>query len=70
MFSETDIINMLEFLIDNIIDMSHGRFFQQSRHCHWIKLRSSGLAYLFHYSHVADSIQGLYKENERKLALT
>jgi len=40
MLSETDIIKMLEFLIDNIIVMSDGRVFQQS---HENKLRSSRL---------------------------
>jgi hypothetical protein len=45
MLSETDIIKILEFLIDNIIAMSDGRVFQQS---HGNKLPSSRrLASLF-----------------------
>ena len=54
-FSETDIFNMLEFLIDNIgIPMG--------TNC------APLLADLFYYSYEADFIQGILKKNETKLA--
>ena len=36
-FSETDIINMLEFLIDNIFVMSGGRFFNRQSAYLWVE---------------------------------
>jgi hypothetical protein len=64
--SETDIINMLEFLIDNIFVIFGGRVFQVSipmgTYC------APLLADLFLYSYEADFIQGLLKKNEKKLA--
>jgi hypothetical protein len=63
-FSETDIFNMLEFLIDNIFAMFGGRVFQQTvmgTNC------APLLADLFLYSYEADFIQGLLKKNEKKL---
>ena len=65
-FSETDIFNMLEFLIDNIFVMFGGRVFQVG-----IPVgtnRAPLLADLFLYSYEADFIQGLLKKNENKLA--
>ena len=50
-FSEIDIFNMLEFLINNIFAMFGAPL----------------LADLFLYSHEADCIQGLLKKNEKKL---
>jgi hypothetical protein len=68
LFSETDFINMLEFLIDNIFVIFGGRVFQQTVG----KLVDTNcdplLADLFLYSCEADFIQGLLKENEKKLA--
>jgi hypothetical protein len=64
--SETDIINMLEFLIDNIFVIFGGRVFQVSTpmgtYC------APLLADLFLYSYEADFIQELLKKNEKKLA--
>jgi hypothetical protein len=65
-FSETDIFNMLEFLIDNIFVMFGGRVFQQSAYlwvptvlfpptCSFIRMRQT-------------SYMGLFKKNEKKLA--
>ena len=56
-FSETDIFNMLEFLIDNIFVMFGGRVFQQTV---GIPMGTN--------SYEADFIQGLLKKNEKKLA--
>jgi hypothetical protein len=57
-FSETDIFNMLEFLIDNIFAMFGGRVFQQTV---GIPMGTNCvlLADLFLYSYEADFIQGL-----------
>jgi hypothetical protein len=62
----TDIIKILEFLIDNIFIMFGGRVFQQTVGI------PTGTNYvllvdLFLYSHEADFIQGLLKKNEKKL---
>jgi hypothetical protein len=65
-FSETDIFNMLEFLIDNIFVMFGGRVFQQTV---GIPMGTNCLlADLFLYSYETDFIQGLLKKNEKKLA--
>ena len=65
--SDTDIIKMLQFLIDNIFIMFGGRVFQQTvgmpTGTNYVLL----LADLFLYSHEADFIQGLLKKNEKKL---
>ena len=64
MFSETDIINMLEILIDNIFVLFGGRVFHQTvgipmgTHC------ASPLADLFFYSYEADFIQGFLKKRK------
>jgi hypothetical protein len=65
--SETDIILMLEFLIDNILVMFGGRAFQQTVSIHmpmgkqWAPLPVD----LFLYSYEEDFIQGLSKKNEK-----
>ena len=70
-FSETDIINMLEFLIDNIFVIFGGRVFQQTIGIPGIPMGTNCaplLADVFLYSYEADFIQGLLKENEKKQA--
>ena len=62
-FSETNIINMLEFLIDNIFVIFGGRVFQQSAYL-WVQTAPL-LADLFLYSQEADFIQELLQENEK-----
>jgi hypothetical protein len=65
--SDTDIITMLEFLIDNIFIMFGERIFQQTvgipTGTNYILLLSD----LLLYSHEADFIQGLLKKIEKKL---
>jgi hypothetical protein len=68
MFSETDIINMLDFLIDNIFVMFGGCIFQQIVGIPMGTNFAPLPVDLFLYSHEADFIQGLLKENEKKLA--
>jgi hypothetical protein len=67
-FSETDIFNMLEFLIDNIFVMFGGRIFQQTVGMPMGTNCAPLLADLFLNSYEADFIQGLLKKNEKKLA--
>jgi hypothetical protein len=67
-FSETDIINMLECLIDNIFVMFGGLALQQTVCMPMDTNCASLLADLFLYSYDVDLIQGLLKKNERKLA--
>ena len=67
-FSETDIFNMLEFLIDNIFVMFGGRIFQQTVGIPMGTNCAPLLADLFLNSYEADFIQGLLKKNEKKLA--
>jgi hypothetical protein len=67
-FSETEIINMLEFFIENTFAMLSGRVFQQTV---GIPMRTNStplLPDLFFYSYDVDFIQGLHKKNEKKLA--
>ena len=66
-FSETDIIKMLEFLIDNIFVMFGGRVFRPIVGIP-MDTNSALLIELFLYSYEADFIQGLPKKNEKKLA--
>jgi hypothetical protein len=68
MFSETDIINMLDFLIDNIFVMFDGCVFQQIVGIPMDTNCAHLLVDLFLYSYEADFIQGLLKKNEKKLA--
>ena len=55
--SETDIINMLEFLIDNIFAVFSGRVFQQTVGIPMATNCAPLLADLFLYSYEADFIQ-------------
>ena len=66
MFSETDIINMLEFLIDNIFVIFGGRVFQQTVGIPMGTNCAPLLADLFLYSYEADFIQGLLKKKEKR----
>ena len=68
MFSETDIINMLDFLIHNIFVMFGGCVLQQIVGIHMGTNCAPLLVDLFLYSHEAAFIQGLFKKNEKKLA--
>ena len=65
-FSETDIITMLKFVIDNIFAMFGGRVFQQTVDIPMGTNCAPLLANLFFYSYEADFIQGLLKKNEKK----
>ena len=67
-FSETDIINMLECLIDNIFVILGGRDFQQTVGIPMGTNYAALLADLFLYSYQADFIQGHVKKSEKKLA--
>jgi hypothetical protein len=67
-FSETDIINMLEFLIDNIFVIFGGRVFQQTVGKPMGTICAPLFADLFLYSYEAEFIQGLLKKSEKKLA--
>ena len=67
-FSETDIINMLECLIDNIFVMFGGLALQQTVRIPMGTNCASLLADVFLYSYEVDLIKGLLKKNERKLA--
>ena len=67
-FSETDIINMLEYLIDNIFVIFGGRVFQQTVGIPMGTICAPLLADVFVYSYEADFIQGLLNKNEKKLA--
>ena len=67
-FNETDIIKMLEFLIDNIFVMFGGCVFQQTVGIPMGTNCAPLLADLFLYSDEADFIQGLHKKNEKVLA--
>ena len=67
-FSETDIINMREFLIDNIFVMFGGCVFQQTVGIPIGTNCAPFLADLFLYLHKVDFIQELLTKNEKKLA--
>ena len=67
-FSETDIFNMLKFLIDNLFVIFGGRVFQQTIGIPMGTNCAPLLVNLFLYSYEADFIQGLLKKNEKKLA--
>ena len=68
MFSETDIIIMLDFLIDNIFVMFGGCIFQQIVGIPMGTNCAPLLVDLFLYLYEADFIQGLLNKNEKKLA--
>ena len=66
--SETHIINILEFLIDNIFVMFGGSVFQQVVGMHACTTCTPLLVDLFLHSFEADFIQGFLKKNEKYLA--
>ena len=66
--SETDIINMFEFVIDFIFAMFGGCVFQQTFGISMGTTSVPLLADLFLYSHEADFMQELLKKSEKKLA--
>ena len=65
---ETDIVSMLEFLLDNIFIVFNGQIFQQTigipvgTNCAPLRVD------LFLYSYEAEFIQGLLKSGKKKLA--
>jgi len=59
---------MFEFLIDNIFVAFNGRVLQQTVDISMGTNCAPLLADVFLYSYNADFIQGLLKENERKIA--
>jgi hypothetical protein len=67
-FSETDIINIREFFIDNIFVIFGGRVFQQTVGMPLGTNCAPLLADLFLYSYEADFMQGLLKKNEKKIS--
>jgi hypothetical protein len=66
-FYETDIIDVLECLIDNIFVMFGGRVFRQTVGIPMGTNCAPLLADLFLYSYKADFIQVFLKKNEKKL---
>ena len=66
--TETDIVNMLEFLLDNIFVMFGGQIFQQTIGIPMGTDCVPLLADLFLYSYEAEFIQGLLKSGKKKLA--
>jgi hypothetical protein len=68
MLSETDIINMLHFFIDNIFAMFGGLFFQQTVGIIMGSNCALRFADLFLYSYETDFMQGFLKKTEKKLA--
>jgi hypothetical protein len=67
-FSEIDIINMLESLIDNVFLMFLGRVLQQTVGIPMGTNCAPFLVDVFLYSYETDFVQGLLKKNEKKLA--
>ena len=67
-FSETDIFNMLEIFMDNIFVMFGGCVFQQTVGIPMGTNCTPLLTDTFLYLYEADFIQGLLKENGKKLA--
>jgi hypothetical protein len=67
--SETDIFNMLEFLMHNIFGMFGGRVFQQTVGISMGTNCAPLLTDTFLYSYEQDFIQGLLKKNGKKLDL-
>ena len=67
-FSETDIINMLKFMIDNIFLCLVDVFFNRQSAYQWVQTVPTLLADLFLYLYEADFIQGHLKKKEKKLA--
>ena len=69
-FSETDIIKMLDFLIDNIFVTFRGRVFQQTVGIPMGTNCAPLLADLFLYCYEADFIQELLMKKDKKLAIS
>jgi hypothetical protein len=67
-FSEIDIINMLEFVIDNIFGIFGRRVFQQTTGIPKGTNCAPLFADLFLYSYEGDFTQKLRNKNEKKLA--
>jgi hypothetical protein len=67
-FSETDIINMLKILIDNIFVLFGERVFQKTVGIPMGTNCAPPLADMFIYSYEADFIKGFPRKNEKKLA--
>ena len=67
-FSETDIINMLELLIESIFVIFVGRVFQQTFGISMCTKYAPLLADVFRYSYEVHFIQGLLNKDEKKLA--
>ena len=65
-FSQTDIFNILEFLIDNIFVMFGGRVFKQTVGILMGTNFAPLLVDLFLYSYEADFIQGLLKKKQKE----
>ena len=66
-YSEGDIVKMLDFLIDNIFVEFGGRVFQQTVGIPMGTNCAPLLADLFLYSYEAEFIQGLLRNNKKKL---
>jgi hypothetical protein len=66
--SETEIINILEFFIENTFDMLSGPVFHQTVGIPMRRNCTPSLTDLFFYSYDVDFIQGLHKKIEKKLA--
>ena len=64
MFSETDIINMLEFVIDNTFAMFGGRVFQWGNRPTYRKNCDPLIGDVYFYSHVGEFIQRILKKNK------
>jgi hypothetical protein len=67
-FSEIDIINMLESLIDNVFLMFLGRVLQQTVGIPMGTNCAPFLVDVFLYSYETNFVQGLLKKNEKKLS--
>ena len=69
-FSETDIIKLLDFLIDNIFVTFGGRVFQQTVGILMGTNCSPPFTDLFLFSYEAGFIQKLFSKKEKKLAIS
>ena len=67
-YTEDDIINMLEFLVDNIFVVFGGKFFQQIVGIPMGTNCAPLLAGIFLYSYEADFIQSLLSTGKKKIA--
>ena len=67
-YTEDDIINMLEFLVDNIFVVFGGKVFQQIVGIPMGTNCAPLLAYIFLYSYEAEFIQSLLSTRKKKIA--